>query len=139
MNMRLALLLALPLGLLSTPTIAADKVAADVEMKGPAKITKGKSGELEVTISARDGWKLSLEAPLSIKLSAPGNLSLKKTKLGVKDAAPDKAKRNYSFPTTITGTASGAAKVEANVTYFMCTEEVCKRFKAKKEIALQVK
>ncbi|MBM64639.1 MAG: hypothetical protein CMH55_00210 [Myxococcales bacterium] len=137
--MRFALLLALPLGLLASPVHAADKVAADVAMKGPDKLKKGSSGELAITISAREGWKLSLEAPLSIKLSAPGNLSLKKTKLGVNDAAPDKAKKNYSFPTTVTGTASGAAKVEANITYFMCTEEVCKRFKAKKEVALQVK
>ena len=137
--MRLALLLTLPLGLLALPVQAADKVAADVDMQGPVKLNKGKSGELAVTISAREGWKLSLEAPLSIKLTAPGNISLKKTKLGVKDAAPDKAKKNYSFPTTVTGTASGTAKVEANITYFMCTEEVCKRFKAKKEVALQVK
>lgn len=137
--MRLALLLALPLGLVTFPVQAADKVAADVDMKGPKTLTKGKSGELAVTISAREGWKLSLEAPLSIKFKAPGNITLKKTKLGVKDAAPDKTKQNYAFPTTMTGTGSGAAKVEANITYFMCTEEVCKRFKAKKEVALQIK
>lgn len=137
--MRLALLLALPLGILSSPALAADKVAADVDMTGPAKLSTGGTGELAITISAREGWKLSLEAPLSIKLSAPGNLSLKKTKLGAGDGAADKSKKNYSFPTTVTGKSAGAGKVEAKITYFMCTEEVCKRFKAKKEVALQVK
>lgn len=126
------------LGLMANSAEAAGKTAADLELNAPAKLKNGKSAELSLRIKAHEGWKLSLEAPLSIKLTAPDNLKLKKAKLGAADASGDKKGTDVRFPTTVTAAAKGKGTVQAKIVYFMCTEEVCKRFTAKKEVALQV-
>jgi len=120
----------------SVKTAEPAKVEAEVSLKAPAAIKVKESAELSVAITPPKGWKVSLEAPMSIKLKSGGKVILGKRKLGLKDGA--QAGKDYVVKTTVAGNSAGGDTVKCDATYFMCTDEVCKRFTASRELAVKV-
>ena len=112
------------------------KEKAELTLKAPDKLKVKQSAELSFHIKPEKGWKVSFEAPLSVKLSNAGKVTIKQRKLGIKDGK--KEGEGVVLSTTVQGASSGADKVTAKAVYFLCTADVCKRFSAKREIALKV-
>ena len=113
------------------------KENAELTLKAPDKLKVKQTGEISFSIKPEKGWKVSFEAPLSVKLSNAGKVVIGKRKLGVKDGKKDG--QGIVLSTTLEGSSAGADTVTAKAVYFLCTADVCKRFSASREIALKVK
>ena len=109
---------------------------AELTLKAPDTLKVKQKSEISFAIKPEKGWKVSLEAPLSVKLSNAGKVVIAKRKLGVKDGAKDG--KGFILKTNIEGATAGADTVKAKAVYFLCTADVCKRFTASREIALKV-
>jgi saccharopine dehydrogenase-like NADP-dependent oxidoreductase len=105
-------------------------------LTAPSDVKVKQKGEISFAIAPEKGWKVSLEAPLSVKLKGAGKLIIGKRKLGVKDGSKDG--KGFILKTSIEGASAGTDTVTASAVYFLCTDEVCKRFTATRELAVKV-
>ncbi|HEX3274364.1 MAG TPA: hypothetical protein VHR43_05885 [Gemmatimonadales bacterium] len=96
-----------------------------------AKVPAGKKGTLVLEIQSLKGAHVSDEAPLRIQLSGTGAVSPEKTQLVYGDSVrkpsasvkyPDP---RFEVPLAVQG--KGAGTVEAKMTFFVCTEQLCLR------------
>jgi len=96
-----------------------------------AKVPAGKKGTLVLEIQSLKGAHVSDEAPLRIQLSGTGTVSPEKTQLVYGDSVrkpsasvkyPDP---RFEVPLAVQG--KGAGTVEAKMTFFVCTEQLCLR------------
>lgn len=120
------------LGVLAQVLLAAcAKAAAPVDslysieaQARPARLPAGGKGAVDIRLRTRTGAHLSEEAPLKVSLRAQ-NLALARDKLTRADAQPLPDGRRFEVP--FTAGASGAAALEAEVVFFICTEKLCER------------
>ncbi len=112
------------------------KEKAELTLKAPDTLKVKEEGKLSFAIKPEKGWKVSLEAPLSLKLSNGGKVIIAKRKLGAKDGVTQG--KGFVFKTNLKAATAGADTVKAKAVYFLCTDDVCKRFSATREIALKV-
>ena len=103
--------------------------------QGPLKVKKGETGLAKVTVVPRSDAHVSPEAPLSVTVSAGPALELPKQKLGRPDAKATDAK-GIEFEVPFVGKQQGKDLLQAQVTFFICTEKLCER--QKREVALAV-
>jgi hypothetical protein len=96
-----------------------------------AKVPAGKKGTLVLEIQSLKGAHVSDEAPLRIQLSGTGSVSPEKTQLVYGDSVrkpsgsvkyPDP---RFEVPLAVQG--KGPGTVEAKMTFFVCTEQLCLR------------
>jgi len=96
-----------------------------------AKLAPGKKGTLVLEIQSLRGAHVSDEAPLRIQLSGTGAVTPEKTQLVYGDSVrkpsasvkyPDP---RFEVPLAVQGKGPGA--VEAKMTFFVCTAELCLR------------
>jgi hypothetical protein len=93
----------------------------------PAALKVGEKAEWNAAIAPEAPWVLKLETPLEVKLSACEGLSLEKTLLG-KDEVVDPAAPIKTVRTVMVAKQKGACEVAANLSFFLCTDQVCQRF-----------
>jgi hypothetical protein len=101
----------------------------------PLKVKKGEKGQAKVTVVPRSDAHVSPEAPLSVTVSAGPALELPKQKLGRPDAKATEAK-GVEFDVPFVGKQAGRDLLQAQITFFICTEKLCER--QKREVALAV-
>ena len=129
-----------PLVLASSLLVASLALAAEVDPTTlykittngtTAKVPTGKKGTLVLEIQSLKGAHVSDEAPLRIQLSGTGAVSPEKTQLVYGDSVrkpsasvkyPDP---RFEVPLAVQG--KGAGTVEAKMTFFVCTEQLCLR------------
>jgi len=129
-----------PLVLASSLLVATLALAAEVDPTTlyrvttdgtSAKVPAGKKGTLVLEIQSLKGAHVSDEAPLRIQLSGTGAVSPEKTQLVYGDSVrkpsasvkyPDP---RFEVPLAVQG--KGAGTVEAKMTFFVCTEQLCLR------------
>jgi hypothetical protein len=129
-----------PLVLASSLLVASLALAAEVDPTTlyrvttdgtSAKVPAGKKGTLVLEIQSLKGAHVSDEAPLRIQLSGTGTVSPEKTQLVYGDSVrkpsasvkyPDP---RFEVPLAVQG--KGAGTVEAKMTFFVCTEQLCLR------------
>ena len=129
-----------PLVLASSLLVASLALAAEVDPTTlyrvttdgtSAKVPAGKKGTLVLEIQSLKGAHVSDEAPLRIQLSGTGTVSPDKTQLVYGDSVrkpsasvkyPDP---RFEVPLAVQG--KGAGTVEAKMTFFVCTEQLCLR------------
>jgi hypothetical protein len=96
-----------------------------------SKVPAGKKGTLILEIQSLKGAHVSDEAPLRIQLSGTGAVTPEKTQLVYGDSVrkpsgttkyPDP---RFEVPLAAQGTGPGT--VEAKMTFFVCTEQLCLR------------
>jgi len=122
--------LALSILLLAFGADAFAKSAAEYDLKvTPAKAPKGSPTDFAITISPKEGWVLTTETPFKIKLKSPESIALTKAELSSKDFKDPKSAAK-SVGTTFTAASSGKHQIEADMMFFLCTKEICKRFTA---------
>jgi len=129
-----------PLVLASSLLVATLALAAEVDPTTlyrvttdgtSAKVPAWKKGTLVLEIQSLKGAHVSDEAPLRIQLSGTGTVSPEKTQLVYGDSVrkpsasvkyPDP---RFEVPLAVQG--KGAGTVEAKMTFFVCTEQLCLR------------
>lgn len=107
----------------------------EVEMTATPQVSKGDAGELVVRIQPKPGAEIHKEAPISLSLDAHG-VKTGKTKLGRPDLKMEG--ENGSFRVPFQAVDQGAATIDANLTFFVCTDNLCARQQRKAKIPVQV-
>ena len=129
----LALLPLLPLLLADTPaglyTVKAKLAAAEVKV--------GEAATLEVKFDVAKDAHISDEAPLSIKLTGDG-VSFEKPVLHYADAQKPAA-AGPTFKEAVTASAPGTHTVELEMSFYVCTAELCNKATEHQKIKLSAK
>ena len=100
------------------------------------QVKTGAQGKFALQIIPAEGFKVSREAPMKIKLKSEG-LKLEKSKLGQKDAGDKKAK-SPKFNVGFGAPSSGKQSVDAHAVFFICNETICQRKVEKLKVAVNV-
>ncbi|HZJ55337.1 MAG TPA: hypothetical protein VFD38_14450 [Myxococcaceae bacterium] len=96
-----------------------------------AKVAPGKKGTLILEIQSLKGAHVSDEAPLRIQLSGTGAVAPEKTQLVYGDSVR-KPSGSVKYPdprfeVPLAAQGKGPGTVEAKMTFFVCTEQLCLR------------
>lgn len=101
----------------------------------PAAAKAGESVTYELSIEPKGSWASKAETPFKADLSVRGSVALAKTSFANADVV-HKDKR-MSLQTSFTA-AKGRSHIDAAVTFFLCTEQICQRFKDNVTLQLDV-
>jgi hypothetical protein len=105
--------------------------------KTDAKVTAGTQGKASVTISAKKGWHLNAEAPLTLKLLPTAGVAVDKAKLGRSDLAISN-ETTARFDVGISASEPGKMAIEAEAGFVLCEESACRPIKEKFTLAVDV-
>jgi DsbC/DsbD-like thiol-disulfide interchange protein len=105
--------------------------------KTDASLTAGTKGKASVTISAKKGWHLNAEAPLTLKLLPAAGVEVDKAKLGRSDLAASN-ETSARFDVAMTASEPGKKTVEAEAGFVLCQEDSCRPVKEKITFAVDV-
>ncbi len=105
------------------------------------KVAAGQTGKLVLSIKLDKAAHVSDEAPLKIALTGTGGATPEKATLAYADqvskkAAGEKYANPVVFEVPFKVEAAGTAAVNAKMTFFVCTEQICSR--QQKEVSLPV-
>ena len=98
--------------------------------KTDAVVAVGIPGKASITVSAKQGWHLNAEAPLTLKLGSTPGLQTEKTKLGRADLALS-TETQARFDIGVTASEPGKKTLEADVGFVLCREDACRPIKQK--------
>jgi len=105
--------------------------------KTDASLTAGGKGKASVTISAKKGWHLNAEAPLTLKLVPEAGVEVDKAKLSRGDLALSSG-ASARFDVGMTAAEPGKKLVEAEAGFVLCQEDSCRPIKEKVTLAVDV-
>jgi hypothetical protein len=125
-------LLAAALSVLALPALADDTYQVS---KTDAVVAVGGKGTASVTVSAKKGWHLNAEAPLTLKLGSTPGLQTDKPKLGRPDLALS-TDAEARFDVGVTASEPGKKTLDAEVGFVLCQEEACRPIKEKVSLAV---
>lgn len=113
-----------------------------LDFAGSSQVLKiGQPGKLALKIHAAPGFRISTDAPLKIKLSAPA-LKLGKQLLKQRDSRAKPAKgQKYATPTfevKMEGQQAGPAEVAVDARFFVCDDKICERTRARQQLKVEV-
>ena len=99
----------------------------------PDTVTAGNAAELKITITPKAPWVLKTTTPMKVTLEASDGVKLAKKKLSNKDIIDAKSKAK----SVKTGFESdpGDKKIDAKLSFFLCTEEICQRYTDKAQLS----
>jgi hypothetical protein len=96
----------------------------------PAKAAVGAPGKARVVLSAKNGWKLNEQAPVSLKVTPPAGIAVDKPRLGRKDLA-ESGKDKAAFDVGFTAAEAGSKSIDAEASFVICQASACKQVKEK--------
>lgn len=109
-----------------------------IDVSGSSAAVKvGSKGVIKIVIKPKNETKIHPQAPLEISLTQPAGLVVEKKKLGRKDVKDKKAKAP-ELGCGVTGEKAGDYSVDADVSFFLCTESFCQRMTDRVSIAVKV-
>lgn len=85
---------------------------------------QGELGQFAITLTPRGEWHVNEEYPISVELEAPAAVGLPKPELERSDAA-EFGEERARFDVPFTPTAAGEHRVQAKVSFAVCTPENC--------------
>ncbi|HYO73304.1 MAG TPA: hypothetical protein VEU33_45290 [Archangium sp.] len=96
-----------------------------------AKVKAGEQGVFVLSIKSKPGAHVSDEAPLKLELKGGAQLTPAQEKLALKDSVAKKAQGQQfvdpRFEVPFKATAAGKGTLEAKLTFFICSEQLCAR------------
>lgn len=131
------LLLALAL---TTATATAARAADSLYeiTKVEPKVVVGGTGTASLTIKVKGGgWHVNDEAPISVALTAPPGLSVKKSKLTRADLAAS-TRESARFDIPVSASEAGKKTLGAEAHFVLCQEQACKPVKETVTLAIEV-
>ena len=96
----------------------------------PAKAAVGTPGKARVVLSAKNGWKMNDQAPVTLKITPPPGVAVEKPKLGRKDLA-ESGKEKAAFDVAFTAAEPGHQAIDAEASFVICQASACKQVKEK--------
>jgi hypothetical protein len=134
----LALALALaPLSLAAGATAARAAESLYEITKVEPKVAVGTTGTASLTIKVKGGWHVNDEAPISVALTAPAGVTVKKAKLTRADLAAS-SKESARFDIPVSATEAGKKTIGAEAHFVLCQEQACKPVKETVTLAIEV-
>ncbi len=130
------LLLALALTTLTTATARAADSLYQITKVEP-KVAVGSTGTASLTIKVNGGWHVNDEAPISVVLTPPPGLTVKKDKLTRADLAAS-SKESARFDIPVTASEAGKKTIGAEARFVLCQEQACKPVKETVTLAIEV-
>jgi len=115
----------------------ADKGYALAASVDPKPVGVGKPCRYALSITPATGWQLKTATPLKVQLNAPAGLAVDKKTLTWEDLQPQQGDAK-AVGTGCKGIAAGEHKLGADVTFFLCNDEICQRHVDKIELAVRV-
>lgn len=92
-------------------------------------ITSGKTGACALTITPKGKQTLKTNTPFKAMIQGSDGVTPSKDKYTAKDFVDEKTP-SKTIETEFTASKAGEGTVNANLTFFLCTDEICKRYKA---------
>lgn len=140
------LLLTLTAAVLASPAVAGEvdpSTLYRLTTEGTtARVAPGGKGTFVLEVQSSKGAHVSDEAPLKLQLSGTGPVTPEKTQLGYSDsvrkasAAVKYPDPRFEVPLAVQG--QGAGTVEAKLTFFVCTAQLCLRQQKTLSVPVQV-
>ena len=97
----------------------------------------GERGSFVLAIVPGKDRKVHKQAPLSVTLRAPAGIVLDKAKLGRADVAADDGKR-VELKVGFAAKSAGEQAIEADLTFFICTDKWCQRMTEQVTVTVNV-
>lgn len=97
----------------------------------------GDQGTFSLIIRAKNGLKIHPQAPLEVKLKDAPGLKVEKQKLGRGDVA-NKGDAAPDLRTGLSAIAAGTHNVEADVSFFLCSDTWCHRMTDRLSVGIKV-
>jgi hypothetical protein len=134
--MRTALCCALLFSSWSSQAVAADAAPAapaavpakdyELQIIRPETLEVAKAADIVITIKPKAPWLMKSDTPFQLTLKPSAGLQLEKTKLTAKDYVDAKSSAK-AVKVPVTATVAGEQTLEGTLSFFLCTEVVCKR------------
>ena len=121
---------------LATGVSSASDALYEIKKTEP-KVAVGATATATLTITAKAGWHVNGEAPISVALTAPAGVTLQKLKLTRSDLAqstPEAAR----FDIPVSATEAGKKTINAEARFVLCQEQACKPVKEPLALALDI-
>jgi hypothetical protein len=104
------------------PVVNDDAFELRAAATGPYQ--QGQLGQFAITLTPRGEWHVNEEYPISVELEAPAEVGLPRPELERSDAA-EFGEERARFDVPFTPTAAGQHRVQAKVSFAVCTPENC--------------
>lgn len=104
----------------------------------PAPLPMGATGTYTLTVLPEPPWVMKAETPIDCVLKPAAGLAVEKARLSNKDLVDPKATAK-SVTTRVTGKTAGRHALEAEISFFLCTQDLCKRSRDVVRIEVEVK
>src|ERR1700722_15898890 len=101
------------------------------------KVAVGTTGTASLTIKVKEGWHVNDEEPISVALTAPAGVTVKKAKLTRADLAAS-SKESARFDIPVSATEAGKKTIGAEAPFVLCQEQACKPVKETVTLAIEV-
>jgi hypothetical protein len=105
--------------------------------KTEPKVAVGSTGTASLTITAKGGWHVNAEAPITVALTAPAGVTVQKAKLTRADLAQS-TQETARFEIPISATEAGKKTINAEARFVLCQEQACKPVKETLALAVDV-
>ncbi len=102
-----------------------------------AKLKVGEDGTFSVRITPKNGKKVHEQAPLELTFVDNAFVKPGKPKLGRGDVK-EKGAKEPEVATTLRAVKAGTTTLEANVSFFLCTEAWCQRMSDRVQVSVVV-
>ena len=105
--------------------------------KTEPKVAVGATGTASLTITAKAGWHVNAEAPITVALTAPAGVTLPKPKLTRADLAQSSLE-SARFDIPVSATEAGKKTINAEARFVLCQEQACKPVKETLALAVEI-
>lgn len=103
----------------------------------PAPVAVGKPCNYQIAIKPVAPWVLKNSTPLKVKLATTEGLKVGKDTLTAADLVEDQSKAK-AVATSCEGLKPGINSVNADLSFFLCTEEICQRYTDTTQLSVEV-
>jgi hypothetical protein len=104
-----------------------DKVYTVETATDPSAVAAGSQAVFQITITPKAPWVLKTTTPMKITLEGSDGVKLAKKKLSNKDIT-DAKNAAKSVKAGFEATHKGSQHIDADMSFFLCTEEICQRY-----------
>jgi hypothetical protein len=105
--------------------------------KTEPKVAVGATATASLTITAKAGWHVNAEAPITLALTPPAGVTLKKAKLERVDLAQS-TQESARFDIPVSATEAGKKTINAEARFVLCQEQACKPVKETLALAVEI-
>src|SRR5262245_40106029 len=105
--------------------------------KTEPKVAVGATGTASLTITAKSGWHVNAEAPITVALTPPAGVTVQKAKLTRADLAQS-TQESARFDIPVSATEAGKKTINAEARFVLCQEQACKPVKETLALAVEI-